>query len=125
MHWAERYVGLPYSDYDCAALCVKVQRERFGKTIALPTERGAGLRGVSQQITDLQADFAERVDCPAEGDAVLMVGRGRLNHIGTLVFIRGSAHVLHALKNAGQAQLHRIHQLEAIGLSVEGYYRWK
>lgn len=124
-HWAEQYVGISYQRFDCAALCVQVQQDIYGRDIDLPIERASGLRGISQQIGDLQADYADPVDMPEEGDAVLMIGRGHLNHIGTLVMIRGQAWVLHAMKNVGQTVLHRIHQLESIGLSVEGYYRWK
>jgi hypothetical protein len=124
-HWSKRYVGLPYAQADCAHLCVLVQREVFGHQLVLPVDRADGLRGVSQQITDLQGDFAEPVPVPEDGDAVLMVGRGRLNHIGTAAFINNQLWVLHAMKNAGQAVLHRISALENLGLRVEGYYRWK
>lgn len=124
-HWTQRYIGLPYAQADCAELCVKVQREVFNRDIGLPTEREAGLRGLSQQITDHQGDFAEPVPQPEEGDAVLMIGRGRLNHIGTATFINGQLWVLHAMQNVGQAVLHTVNALEAMGLKVEGYYRWK
>ena len=124
-HWSAQYIGLPYAQTDCAQLCVKVQQEVFNRVIALPLDRAGGLRGISQQITDLQADFAEPVPMPEEGDAVLMVGRGRINHIGTATFINNQLWVLHAMKNVGQTVLHRITTLESLGLVVEGYYRWK
>ena len=124
-HWSAQYVGLTYDQADCAQLCVKVQKEVFNKDINLPTDRAGGLRGISQQITDLQADFAEPVPLPEEGDAVLMVGRGRLNHVGVCTFINNQLWVLHAMKNVGQTVLHRVPTLEGLGLVVEGYYRWK
>ncbi|MCW8923696.1 MAG: hypothetical protein OQK69_08720 [Gammaproteobacteria bacterium] len=124
-HWSAQFVGLPYEQLDCAQLCVKVQKEIFNRDIELPADRADGLRGISQQITDLQADYAEPVPLPEEGDAVLMVGRGRLNHIGICCFINNQLWVLHAMKNTGQTVLHRVPTLESLGLRVEGYYQWK
>lgn len=124
-HWADSYVGLPYTTCDCAELCVRVQREQFKRRIGLPTGRPAGIRGVSEMIDNLQDDFAEQTSFPIEGDAVLMIGRGRINHIGTLCEINDVPHVLHAMKNAGMTVLHRVTALRDIGLTIEGYYKWK
>jgi len=123
-HWALHYVGLPYDQHDCAELAVRVQREQFGRTIALPTTRGTGLRGVSEQIDNLRADYAVPVLTPEEGDAVLMQSRGSINHIGVYCDIGGEPYVLHAMRNAGQTCLHRLRNLGGIGLTVEGFYRW-
>jgi hypothetical protein len=124
-HWAQQYVGTPYSEHDCAQLAVRVLHEQFGRTINLPTERAANVRGISQQIDTLHDDYATPVTLPMEGDAVLMIGRGRLNHIGIYCEINGEAWVLHAVRNAGHACLHKLHNLGGIGLEVEGFYRWK
>lgn len=124
-HWAEGYVGVPYSECDCAQLAVQVQKEWFNRIIGLPAGRPDGIRSVSNLIHDLQADFATQVGVPEEGDAVLMIGRGRINHIGTVCFINGREHVLHAMKNVGMTCLHRTPSLRHVGLTVEGYYRWK
>ncbi len=124
-HWADQYVGTPYVEYDCADLCVQVQQAQFNKAIGLPASRPNGLRGVSDMIETLQDDFATPTVVPVEGDAVQMIGRGRLNHIGILCTINHEPHVLHAMKNAGMTVLHKIVALKDIGLIVEGYYKWK
>jgi len=124
-HWAESYVGVPYIGCDCAQLCIRVQKDQFNKTVGIPAGRPDGLRGISDMILDLQDDFAIQVSVPEEGDAVLMIGRGRLNHIGTVCFINGQEYVLHAMRNVGMTCLHKTHTLKSVGLSVEGYYRWK
>ena len=124
-HWSESFVGLPYAQADCAALAARVQREVVGRDLALPGERAAGLRGLSTQIVELKADYAEPVEIPRDGDAVLMVARGRLQHVGVYCDIDGSPWVLHAVRNAGQTCLHRLCDLSRYGLTVEGYYRWK
>lgn len=124
-HWAEQYVGLPYDEYDCADLCVKIQAEQFGKKLAIPATRPKGIRGVSDMIDNLQDDFGTLVSIPEEGDAVLMIGRGRINHIGIACYINKSLFVVHAMRNTGMTVLHSINSLKNVGLKVEGYYRWK
>ena len=125
MHWSVQYVGTPYSENDCAELAVRVMHEQFNKQINLPTTRGAGLRGISNQINHLQSDFANETQKPNEGDAVLMHSRGRLNHIGIYCVVNGEAGVLHAMRNAGQTCLHKLRDLQNLGLKVEGFYTWK
>ncbi len=123
-HWAENYVGVPYSENDCAELCVRVQREVFGRVIRLPAGRAASVHGISHQIGSLKDNYAEPTESPADGDAVLMIGRGRLNHIGLYVMVNGVPHCLHALRGAGQVCLHRIRELPRQGLTLVGYFRW-
>lgn len=125
-HWSDAYVGQPYvaGEHDCAALAVQVQREVFGREVLLPAERAHGLRGMSAQIESLKEDYAVRVETPAEGDAVLMVGRGHLDHIGLYCLIDGVPYVLHAMKKSGQVVRHRLRELLDQGLKVEAFYRW-
>lgn len=124
-HWSQPYVGLPYREADCAALAGRVQREVFGRELALPEARAPGLRTLSWQIEELKADYAEPAPTPRDGDAVLMLARARLQHIGVYCDIDGVPYVLHAVRNAGQTCLHRLCDLGRYGLTVEGYYRWR
>lgn len=126
-HWSDTYLGLPYimGEFDCANLAANVQREIYGREIALPRDRAHNLFDISAQIDDLKSDYAERTESPQDGDAVLMIGRGRLNHIGVVALINGECWVLHAMRNAGQVVRHRVRDLAAVNLTVEGYYRWK
>lgn len=124
-HWAESYVGIPYSECDCAQLCVRVQHQRFKKLLDIPLIRPSGLHEISDMISNLQDDFATIVAVPEEGDAVLMIGRGRLNHIGIACYIKNQLYVLHAMRSAGMTVLHNIVVLNSIGIDVEGYYKWK
>ncbi len=124
-HWSTNYIGLPYDDADCAELAVRVQAEVFKRRINLPTERADGLRQLSCQISTLQEDFAAPTYTPVEGDAVLMLSRGRINHIGVYCLIDNVPYVLHAMRNAGAACLHKLRELKNIGLQLEGFYTWK
>lgn len=124
-HWSDRYVGLPYSNADCAMLAAIVQREVFNRNIALPSARVAGLRGQTRQIEQLKDDYGVLTTEPQEGDAVLLVCRGRLAHVGIYCVIGDVVYVLHAMRNAGHAVRHRLCDLHLVGLTVEGFYRWR
>lgn len=126
-HWSDKYVGLPYIEVeqDCAALAARVQREAFGREIRLPSERCHGLRSLSAQIVSLRDDYGKPTEAPVDGDAVLMIGRGRLSHIGVYCVIDDAPYVLHAMRNAHQVVRHRLRELPNQGLAVEGFYRWK
>ena len=126
-HWAEQFVGEPYQDgsNDCASFAARVQRDIFQRPIHLPTDRVPGMRGQSQQILDARGDYGTPTDQPREGDAVLMRGRGRLNHLGVYCEIEGVGFVLHAMRNARQVCLHRLRDLDRYGLTLEGFYTWK
>lgn len=125
-HWSDNYIGRPYIPgiQDCASFAARVQREVFNRPIILPADRASGMRGQSRQLMDAIDDYGQVTTSPQEGDAVLMAGRGRLNHIGVLVIIDNVQYVLHAMRDAKQVCLHKLRSLDRIGLSVEGFYTW-
>lgn len=127
MHWAAQYVGEKYieGENDCASFAVKVQREIFDREITLPQNRAANVRGWSKQINENKSDCATPTKSPVDGDAVLMIGKGRTNHIGVYVYCCNVAYVLHAMLCAKQVCLHRIRDIEQHGLKLEGFYKWK
>lgn len=124
MHWSAKYIGQPYAQADCAELAVQVRAAEFDHRLVLPTERDPNPFTLSALIGHHQGDYAERTASPHEGDAVLMRARGRLNHVGIYCDIHGQPHVLHALKHTGQTCLHRLHELPAMNLEIEGFYKW-
>ncbi len=144
-HWSEGYVGLPYipGAHDCAHLVERVQREVFGRAVALPTDRaGWRSRELSAQISEAAPGLARRrvdLDTAHDGDPVLMIGAGRLNHIGVLVTPFGQpvavqptalrdsvaeCSVLHNFIRARQVVLTRVRDLPRWGLELEGVYAW-
>lgn len=128
----DRFIGLPYCPrrMDCADLAILVQRELFGKTVFLAGKRPRPLQPAEQDAAiDAYLDqLAVPVEQPQDGDAVLMrePGAERAGHIGTYFFINYAPHVLHtAAWMQGGSTLHRMQDLSALGLTVEGFYRWK
>lgn len=128
-HWTERYIGQEYEvgSADCARLLARVRREEFGLPVPsdIEVERAASRLGRVGQMEDLVSEFGALTDSPVDGDAVLMVCRGRPSHIGVYASVGGEPCVLHAMENAGHVVLHRIRDLHRVFLSVEGYYTWK
>lgn len=126
-HWSARYVGRPYvaGADDCAALAAAVQREVFGRDVALPAERPSHLPEAAKMIAAVERDHGRPIAEPVEGCIVLMRKgqHARPWHVGVYFAQGGEGWVLHATSRAG-AIATRIRQLPALGLSVEGYYEW-
>lgn len=133
---AQRYVGTPYvpGEFDCADLAVRVQRELFGREVALPVhrDRPAGTRGQAREIMRLRDTLADRVNIPADGCGVLLwepTGEAghdlRLWHIGTVFLHAGETWVLHNSERIGSAALHRLFDLQRWGMRVDGFYAWR
>lgn len=133
-HWSQRYVGRNYAEaeFDCADLARLVLREVFGREIRLPSERWyrgksgrARVRAMNEQILSCRDDYAARTETPGEGDAVLLLSRGRNDHIGLYCVIGAEPYVMHcADRPVGQAVLCRVRDLPARGYAVEGFYKW-
>ena len=134
-HWqlAQSYVGREYvpGHYDCAHLAIDVQREVFGRQIALPAcmaEHRLGRAGQAAQIRAASAELATRVQEPVHGGAVLIttpVDTGLQWHIGT-VFVRDAeVWVLHNSHTMGSACLSRLRDFAWRGQRIEGFYAWK
>lgn len=128
-HWAEQYIGEPYvhGQNDCARLVCRIRSEVFGHPV--PTEadveRAASRLGRVSQVSDAVDAYGDRVEAPQEGDVALMICCGRPSHVGVYCLYHGERGVLHAMENAGQVVFHRLRDLSRVGLSVEGYYKWK
>lgn len=126
-HWTERYIGRPYSSQnDCAQLAFDVRCDVFNQ---IPEEllnlnRAVGQVDKAKQMEYTVHALGIKTDKPQEGDAVLMLVRSRPSHIGIYFERNGIPYVLHAMKNAGQAVVHKICDLPKFMLQVEGYYKW-
>lgn len=129
MHWSTKYIGQPYvaGEADCARLLCQVRREQFGMPVPdeAEIERRASRLARVTQLTDGVEAFAVRTERPQEGDAVLMVCRGRPSHIGVFCMVGEEPCVLHAMENAGMVVLHKLRELSRVFLTVEGFYKWK
>lgn len=111
--------------FDCVALAAAVRREVFGQDVTLPSERWSGPFGRSAQLAGELSDYGVRTEAPVEGDAVLLVVLGRLQHIGVYCVIDGEPWVLHNASNFGAVVRQRLREMSRFGYTVEGFYKWK
>lgn len=135
-HWSEKYVGLLYQPgvFDCGVLCEQVQQAEFGRSVTAPKDRDyynipegdvvARFKAMSSQVSRVKDQYAQRTESPSDGDAVLLVTRGYMQHLGIYCLIQGEAYVLHASESAKQVVLHKLSHLVMKGLKVEGFYKW-
>lgn len=134
-HWSDAYVGRAWvpGQFDCADLAQAVRADVFGHAIPLPSERtylglvgAARINAMRDQVRSLKDDFARRIEPgeAVEGDAVLLVGRGRPDHIGIVCDIEGARWVLHAAAGPRQVVRTRLRDLGLAGYDIEGFYRW-
>ena len=127
MHWAESYVlsGKQFTDiYDCGEFVREVMQKQFNKLVPLPTDRFEGLKGPTKQIARLKDEIAYKVEKAKEGDAVVMISRGRLYHIGIYCEVNKLPFILHNVLASGPT-LTKQENLPLIGIELEGFYRWK
>lgn len=128
----QAYVGTPYrlGEFDCADLARMVQREVFGREIALPEHRRRppGAAAQRREISSLRDELALRVDVPFTGCGALLFESGPfapLWHIGTVALHKGETWILHNSEKLGSAHLHRLSDLQRWGMRLEGCYAWK
>jgi len=142
MHWAETYIGIPWSatgegpargedggtpdreawSYHCWAFVRHIQKQHFGRAlpgIPNPEDVLAIARGFR--------DHPERqrwklVKEPAEGDCVLMRQARYPIHVGVWLDVDDGG-VLHCSQEAGVA-FQTLTSLALNGWSVEGFYRF-
>ena len=126
------YLGVPYKarTSDCADLVIQVQKELFGREVTFPGKRPRPLKPGEQAevLAQYKEVVAFRVDSPQDGDSVLMyeVGKSVAGHVGVYFFISYTPYLLHNAEWMPNGScLHKIQDLSSIGLTVEGYYRWK
>lgn len=118
---------LPYklNGFDCGDLARLVLAEVFGRDIGIPIERGAGPFAHSALVSRCCDEIAVRTDSPKDGDAVVMIGRGRLAHVGVYYKLNGEEWVLHNSREAKQVVRHKLRDLPGTGFKLDGFYQWK
>lgn len=124
----DRFIGIPYSarHFDCADLAILVQRELFGREVPLVRPRPLREADQAEVLAAHCRALGKPTTAPQDGDAVLMrdVGSDKATHIGTWFFLGYSPCVLHTSHKLGASVLHRVQDLGAYGLQVEGCYQW-
>jgi hypothetical protein len=129
-HWSDKYIGRPYipQDYDCSALAQDIALHEFGLQAQLPADHGRTSLGHQRQFLRYKDRVADRLaaDEVREGDLVLMITNGRMNHVGVYyVDAEGLAWVVHNASQVGSVVRTKLRCLADLGYGIEGFYRWK
>lgn len=123
-HWSDRYLGIPYAALNCAELVEKVQLEQFGRRIRFPKPERQNVFHYSAAIVSSSRDFAEPVEVPSDGCAVLLFARGRIAHVGLYCLIGRESFLLHADSRFGSSCRIPMSRVQAPLYRLEGYYAW-
>ena len=126
MHWSDKYIGLPYSDHNCAEFVAMVAFDHYNIDIVLPADMGKYLRTQQKKINKHLFEYvdAQKLDDPIDGAICLMHGRKRHCHIGITVIINKIPYVLHSMTGCNSVVRHRVIDLHKFNLKVEGFYQW-
>lgn len=121
----DRFCGLPYCarTFDCADLVALVQRELYGKHIALPGRAARERAPVATAQRALSGEIACGIAEAEAGDGDVVLMHSDTMHLGVLFVIAGERWVLHAFANVGYTALQRVSELRQLGVRIEGYYR--
>jgi len=124
MHWASKYLSIPYKNMNCSKFVEHVLRDHFKRDYTFPQSEGS-LFNQSIQIKENLPKFCYKTNDPAEGDLVLMHGARRMCHVGVYLKIKDIEYVLHSESSMKCSALHKFKDLKFFGYSVEGVYTWQ
>ncbi len=129
MHWAETYIGVPWSatgegpdNYHCWAFVRHIQTQHFSRAlpgIPNPEDVLAIARGFRDHPERRRWELIKE---PAEGDCVLMRQARYPIHVGVWLDVDNGG-VLHCSQDAGVA-FQTLNSLSLNGWTAEGFYRF-
>ena len=122
--WVEKYIGKKWTDeHDCGYWFREIQKNEFGRIVpvvcvnhALPLDRAKAFKN------KIPKEW-RKTENPKDGDAVFLAQRLRPHHIGVVVFINGSLHVLHALTGANMVLSDKM-SLKINGWKMESFWTY-
>lgn len=129
MHWAAKYVGLPYrigatgpNDFDCWGLVRTVLRERLG--LELPqVSIGAAVNASAMREIAAGQGWGAIAEAPKEYDVLLM--RSALGkHVTIAVQANGSLMYLHAEQGCGVSLVRNIEDFGKLGYTNIEVWRY-
>lgn len=121
MNWTDKYIGVPYSEYDCAEFVEYVARKELGLDTAFPKTETRNLITRNQTLKGNLATFVERTSEPEDKQPVLMSIMG-VFHTGLCAYLNGEWYLLHNAADKKQSCLSRLADYQKY---IVGYYRFR
>jgi hypothetical protein len=120
--WYERYIGIPYTSYNCAGLLKFVWLQEFKINIDINCDFDFNTHYLKREQAMLaQASPFIKIDKPVDKCAVLMHSRhGTIGHVGLYVAL-GSGYILHAHKDFESSILQPANEVLAINKLYGNY----
>jgi hypothetical protein len=129
MHWAEKYIGTPYEEANCAVLVARAISEEFGLhdiACSLVAFNGAGISPLARkQLFDNETlNYGHQITESAvvNGDCALLSSESQI-HMGLIVKRGKDIYILHSTREAG-AVCQSLNAIKAV-YKISGFYRWK
>jgi hypothetical protein len=122
MSWAEKWIGIPYSEGHCLDFVVRVLRDEFGIDKKMPALHEHEL--LCANIFDSRDSYSRRLDegeSLTDGLVVLMRPGAAVMHVGLLVLDGPEPAVLHNMRSHGSSVLQPLRVMRR-WMKVEGYY---
>jgi hypothetical protein len=121
IHWTDKYIGVPYSQYDCAEFVEYVARSELGLETEFPKTESRNLVKRNETLKGNLATFVTRIEQPEDKQPVLMSIMG-VFHAGLCAWINEEWWLLHNAADKKQSCLTR---LDIYQKYIVGYYRFK
>lgn len=134
MDWIMKYMGQRWTQtHDCGYWFRKIQEEQFGRNIpSIINSPGVSPRAFAVNACRTMKSLENnpqlanwtQTTTPVMGDAAMIALRRLPHHIGIVVVIRDTIHILHALEHNG-VQLTRVGALENQNYRILSYWHYE
>jgi cell wall-associated NlpC family hydrolase len=124
-HWALDHIGTPWvaGMSDCWSFARTIWADRFGWDVPALTVDPEDPRAARHAFAaDPREAGWQPMDCPREGDAVLMARGARPCHVGIWISPDPSEGILHSVERAGVIFTAPA-RLSLLGYRITGWYR--
>lgn len=122
--WVEKYIGKKWTDEnDCGYWFREIQKNEFGRDVPVICVNHALLLDRAKAFKNKVPKEWLKTDTPKDGDAVFLMQRSRPHHIGVVVFVNDSLHVLHALTGANMVLSDKM-SLKINGWKMESFWTY-
>ena len=122
--WAEKYLGLPYGEYNCAELVQLALKEQYDYDLILPQlpSKAAEMHRTIMR----QKELYKITDSPIDGTIVIMRMNGRMSHIGLYCVGKGMQnYILHAVQSTKHTILTSEKNLSRMAIKIMEFREWR
>ncbi len=121
--WFEKYIGLKYSDYNCAEISQLILKQEFDHNLVLPQMPKTA--PFMHKMIQEQKLLYSKSDKALDGSIVIMRQNGRMSHMGIACYFKSNLHVIHAVESFKMSVLTRESNLSRIAMKIMEFREWR